>query len=66
MTPRETLAVMDVLTVSYPKLAVSGFDVKKTLDYAMAAGIAAVSHERTINPNMSTALLEEILLAHRI
>ena len=43
-----------------------GFDVKKTLDYAMAAGIAAVSHERTINPNMSTALLEEILLAHRI
>ena len=30
MTPRETLAVMDVLTVSYPKLAVSGFDVKKT------------------------------------
>lgn len=43
-----------------------GFDVEKTLDYAMAAGIAAVSHERTINPNMSTALLEEILLAHRI
>ena len=43
-----------------------GFGVEKTLDYAMAAGIAAVSHERTINPNMSTALLEEILLAHRI
>ena len=43
-----------------------GFDVKKTLDYAMAAGIAAVSHERTINPNMSIPLLEEILLAHRI
>ena len=43
-----------------------GFDVKKTLDYAMAAGIAAVSHERTINPNMSIPLLEEILLAHCI
>ena len=43
-----------------------GFGVEKTLDYAMAAGIAAVSHERTINPNMSTAMLEEILLAHRI
>ena len=43
-----------------------GFGVEKTLDYAMAAGIAAVSHERTINPNMSIPLLEEILLAHRI
>lgn len=32
----------------------------------MAAGIAAVLHERTINPNMSIPLLEEILLAHRI
>ena len=31
-----------------------------------AAGIAAVSHERTINPNMSIPLLEEVLLAHRI
>ena len=32
----------------------------------MAAGIAALSHERTINPNMSVSLLEEILEAHRI
>ena len=43
-----------------------GFDAEKTLDYAMAAGIAAVSHERTINPNMSVSLLEDILKTHRI
>ena len=32
----------------------------------VAAGIAALSHERTINPNMSVSLLEDILEAHRI
>ena len=42
------------------------WSVEKTLDFAMAAGIAALSHERTINPNMSVSLLEEILEAHRI
>ena len=31
----------------------NGWNVEKTLDFAMAAGIAALSHERTINPNMS-------------
>ena len=31
----------------------------------MAAGIAAVTHERTINPNMSVPLLESILQAYR-
>ena len=44
----------------------NGWNVEKTLDFAMAAGIAALSHERTINPNMSVSLLEEILEAHRI
>ena len=42
------------------------WSVEKTLDFAMAAGIAALSHERTINPNMSVSLLEDILEAHRI
>ena len=42
-----------------------GYDAKKTLDYGMAAGIAAVTHERTINPNMSVPLLESILQAYR-
>lgn len=43
-----------------------GYDVQKTLDYAMAAGIAALSHPKTINPNMSVSLLENILETHRI
>jgi len=42
-----------------------GYDAEKTLDYGMAAGIAAVTHERTINPNMSVPLLERILQAYR-
>ena len=42
-----------------------GYDAEKTLDYGMAAGIAAVTHERTINPNMSVPLLESILQAYR-
>lgn len=44
----------------------NGWNVEKTLDFAMAAGVAALSHERTINPNMSVSLLEDILEAHRI
>ena len=43
-----------------------GASPERMLDLAMAAGIAALSHEKTINPNMSPALLEEILAAHRI
>ena len=45
---------------------VNGFDIDKTIDYALAAGVAAVSHERTINPNMSVSLLEKILKERRI
>ena len=43
-----------------------GYDAEKTLDYGMAAGIAAVTHERTINPNMSVPLLESILQTYRL
>ena len=43
-----------------------GFDAEKTLEYAMAAGIAAVTHDKTINPNMSVSLLEDILETHRM
>ncbi len=38
-----------------------GMNELKTLDYALAAGIAALSDEATINPNMSPALLETII-----
>ena len=37
------------------------FDIEQTLDYALAAGVAAISHERTINPNISVKLLENII-----
>ena len=40
---------------------VNSFPIEKTLDYALAAGIAAVGHEKTINPNMSVSLIESIL-----
>ena len=35
--------------------------IEETLDYALAAGLAAISHERTINPEMSIETLEKIL-----
>lgn len=37
-----------------------GFDPEKTLHYALCAGIAAISHEKTIHPGMSVSLLENI------
>lgn len=43
-----------------------GWPVERQLDYALAAGIAAISHERTINPDMRVSLLEDILETHRL
>ncbi len=40
---------------------VNGFDLERTLDYALAAGIAAVSDENTINPYMGVDMLEQII-----
>ena len=31
------------------------------MDYGLAAGIAALSHENTINPNISVSLIEKII-----
>jgi len=42
------------------------FDVGKTLDYALAAGVAAISYKKTINPHMNVDLLETILKERRI
>ncbi len=39
--------------------------VEQTLDYALSAGIAAVSYEGTINPQMSIGCLEKILEENR-
>lgn len=40
---------------------VSGLEVEKTLDLALAAGIAAIRTEDTVNELMSLSLLEEII-----
>ena len=40
---------------------VNNIDLTKTLDYGLAAGLAAIRCEGTINENMSLSLLEEIL-----
>ncbi len=40
---------------------VSGLSVEETVDYGLAAGIAAVRAPGTINENMSVALLDEII-----
>lgn len=50
-------AFMAAVIYSY----VNDFSLEKTIDYGLAAGIAAISHEKTINPNMSVSLIENIL-----
>ena len=40
---------------------VNDFSIEKTLDYALAAGIGAIKHKSTINPNMSISLVEKII-----
>lgn len=43
-----------------------GFDVHETLDFALAAGVAAISYKGTINPKMSVDLIEKILEERRL
>ena len=43
-----------------------GFTIEQTLDYGLAAGIAAISHEKTINPDMSVSLVESILKEYQL
>ncbi len=40
---------------------VNEYDLEKTLDYALAAGIVSIISEKTINPNMSVNLIERII-----
>ncbi len=37
------------------------FNVDETVDFALGAGVAAISYKGTINPNMSVNLIEKIL-----
>ena len=41
--------------------AVNDMSIEKTIDYGLAAGIAAIKSEKTINENMSVSLLKQIL-----
>lgn len=40
---------------------INNLNIEKTIDYALAAGIAAISSEKTINDDMSINLLNKIL-----
>lgn len=51
----------DAFTAAVIYSYINDFSIDQTLDYALAAGVAALSHEKTINPNMSITLLENIL-----
>lgn len=44
---------------------VNKFDIEKTLDYALAAGVIAISTTETINPEMSLEKIEEIIIKER-
>lgn len=55
-------AFMAAVIYSY----INEFTLDDTIDYALAAGIAALSHEKTINPNMSASLIENILKERKI
>lgn len=45
---------------------VNELKIEKTIDYALAAGISAVTSKTTINENMSVSLLNRILKENRI
>jgi len=55
-------AFMAAVIYSY----INDFTLEETIDYALAAGVAAVSHEKTINPNMSVSLIENIIKERKI
>lgn len=51
----------DAFTAAMIYATLQKLPIERVIDYAMAAGIAAIGHERTINPQMSVSLLESIL-----
>lgn len=54
-------AFMAGLLVSW----VADFSLDRTLDFAMASAVLALSHQDTINPNMSAALVEQTIRSIR-
>ena len=41
--------------------SVNGFDIEKTINYALACGIAAINSEMTINPDLGIEMIEKII-----
>lgn len=46
--------------------ALNDWEIEQTLDYALAAGLAAISYEKTINPYISIDVLEKIIKERKI
>ena len=55
----------DAFTAAMIYATLENMPIESVKDYAMAAGIAAIGHERTINPQMSISLLESILKEYK-
>ena len=43
-----------------------GYDIDRTMDFGLAAGYAAISHHKTINPYINVELIEKILEERKI
>ena len=55
----------DAFTGAMLYATMRGMTPEEILDYALAAGIAAISHRNTINPEMSPTLIQTILEEYR-
>ena len=55
----------DAFTAAMLYATMQGMTPEEILDYALAAGIAAISHKDTINPAMSPSLIHTILEEYR-
>ena len=62
---RNATGAGDAFTAAMIYATLEDMPIESVMDYAMAAGIAAIGHERTINPQMSISLLESILKEYK-
>ena len=62
---RNATGAGDAFTAAMIYATLEQLPIESVMDYAMAAGIAAIGHERTINPQMSISLLESILKEYK-
>ena len=55
----------DAFTAAMIYATLEQLPIESVMEYAMAAGIAAIQHEKTINPQMSISILESILKEYK-